>query len=150
MAACPGLAQAFFPQLGIEFLQVLGLRTRGEKTTSGYADLPFHLPLFPAGSRRAGHRLEQVMRTQLLETLVEIPVLAGQDRLHGGLHVVVDAAPGGSAEKGKRLNMRVEDHLLGFPGIGEDQTHAAVAEPDMRDLDPCRDAAEHGSIFCDQ
>ena len=40
----------------------------------------------------------------------------------------------GALEEGERLVVRVEHHLLGLARIGPHEQHAAVAEPDLRDL----------------
>jgi len=74
------------------------------------------------------------MPAHLLEAAVVRAVLAHEDRVHRGLHVVVDSPRAGTAEEGERLVMGVEDHLLGLAGIGAHEGHPAVAEPDMGDL----------------
>lgn len=63
------------------------------------------------------------------------PVLADEDRVHRGLHVVIDAPRAGAAEEGERLVVSVEHHLLGLAGIGPDEEHPAVAQPDVGHLD---------------
>jgi hypothetical protein len=70
-----------------------------------------------------------------LKTAVELAVLADEHGLDRRLHVVVDAARAGPLEKSKGAVVRVEYHLLGLTRIGAHEQHAAVAQPDMRDLD---------------
>ena len=67
---------------------------------------------------------------------------ADEDRLHRGLHVVVDAARAGPFEKSKRAVMRVEHHLLRLARIGADEQHPAVAQPDVRHLHRHRRAVD--------
>ncbi len=43
--------------------------------------------------------------------------------------------------------MGVENHLLGFSRVGDDKTHPAVAEPDMRHLHPRRQAAKQDILM---
>jgi hypothetical protein len=45
--------------------------------------------------------------------------------------------------------MGVEYHLLGLPRIGAHEQHAAVAQPDMRDLDGDRHSLI-STTSCDQ
>ena len=71
------LGQADYPRLGKEQL------------VAQVADLA----LLPPRRRRAGHRLNQMMRTHLQKALVAVARFADEDRFHRRLHVVVDAAP---------------------------------------------------------
>ena len=138
MSGGPGMGNTPIRKPSIQLPQALEPRPGGEKPFPGIADLVLHLPLFPSRSRRAGHRLDQVMRAHPLETAVELPLLADEHRIHRRLHVVVDATPAGAAEQGKRSVVGVEDHLLRLAGIGHHQKHPAVTEPDMGHLDPHR------------
>jgi hypothetical protein len=74
-------------------------------------------------------------------TIVETP-FTDEDRLYGGLHVVVDAAGAGAFEQGERPVVGVEHHLLRLPRIGPHEQHAAVTEPDMGDLHHHRGTAQ--------
>src|ERR1700735_968791 len=56
---------------------------------------------------------------------------ANEDRLHRGLHGVIDAARAGAFEKAERAVMRVEHHLLRLARRGAHEKHPAVAQPDM-------------------
>jgi hypothetical protein len=100
-------------------------RARREKALTHETDLVLDLALFPARGRRAGHWLDEIMPAHLKEAAIVLPVLAGEDCLHRGLHVVVNAALAGAFEKGKGAVMRVEHHLLGLARIGANKRHAA-------------------------
>ena len=65
-----------------------------------------------------------------------------EDRLHRGLHVVVDAASAGTLEQRKGPVVGIEHHLLRLARIGAHEQHATVAEPDMSDLHDHRHAAQ--------
>lgn len=119
------------PRTGLEVVLPRGLH------------LVLDLTLLPARRRRAGGRLDEVMRAHALEAAVEAPVPARRDRVHRRRHVVVDPARAGAAEEGEGAVMGVEDHLLGLAGVGDPEAHPAVAEPDMRHLHLGRDAAHH-------
>ena len=82
------------------------------------------------------------MVRQHQETPVEQPLLAGEDRLHHGLEVVIHHALGHAAEEGERAVVRVEHHLLGFARVGHHEHLAAERQAEMRDLDGLHDPAE--------
>jgi hypothetical protein len=74
------------------------------------------------------------MAAHLQEAAIVEAILADEDGLDRGLHVVVDAAAAGALEQGERPVVGVEHHLLRLPRIGTHEQHAAVAEPDMGDM----------------
>ena len=78
------------------------------------------------------------MRAHLLEAAVVVPLLAGEDRVHRRLHVVVDAPPADPAEEAEGALVRLKDHLLTFAREDLNQTHPAVAEPHLCRLHPGR------------
>jgi hypothetical protein len=119
---------------GVELGVALEPRPRHEEPASDDADLVLDLALLPARGGRAGDRLDEVVSAHLLEATVVGAVTADEDRVHGRLHVVVDAPRTGPAEEREGPVVRVEDHLLALAGIGPHEQHPAVAEPDMRDL----------------
>jgi hypothetical protein len=77
--------------------------------------------------------------------IVETP-FTDEDRLYGGLHVVVDAAGAGAFEQGERPVVGVEHHLLRLSRIGPHEQHAAVTEPDMSSLHHHRGAAQQDDL----
>jgi len=77
------------------------------------------------------------------EAPVVQPILADEHGLHRRLHVVVDAAPAGAGEEPERPVVGIEHHLLALAGIGADEEHPTMAQPDMRHLDLGRDASQH-------
>src|SRR4029079_5027378 len=99
MSLCPGDTPVGEPgvQLGIG----LEAQARSEEALADESDLVLDLTLLPARRRRAGHRLHQVVAAHLKEATIVLPVLADEHCLHRGLHVVVDAARAGAAEKGE-------------------------------------------------
>ena len=76
------------------------------------------------------------------EATVVGSLLADEDPVDRRLHVVVDAALGRALEEGERPIMGIEHHLLRFARIGADERHAAMTEPDVRDLHNRRHAGE--------
>jgi len=84
---------------------------------------------------------------ELFKPLVEVPILTDEDLLHGSLHVVIDAAPRDAAEELESPHVGVENHLLGFSRVGDDKTHPAVAESDMRHLDPSWQSAKENVLM---
>ncbi len=119
---------------GVELGVALEPRPRHEEPPADHADLVLDLAFLPSRGRRAGDRIDEVVPAHLLEAAIVGTIPADEDRVHRGLHVVVDAARTGAAEERKRLVVRVEHHLLCLSGIGPHEQHPAVAEPDMRDL----------------
>ncbi len=109
-------------------------------------DLVLDLPLLPARSRRAGDRLDEVMPGHLQEAPIVGPLLADEDRLHRGLHVVVDAARAGAPEEGEGPVVSVEHHLLALARIGTNEHHSTVTEPDVRHLHRHRKAVHQDDL----
>src|SRR3954471_22351471 len=67
------------------------------------------------------------MAAHLQEATIVEPVPADEDRLHRGLHAVVDAALTGALEQRERSVMGAEHHLLRLARIGTPENAAAVA-----------------------
>jgi hypothetical protein len=86
------------------------------------------------------------MAAHLQKAAVELPLLADEHRLHRRLHIVVDAAGAGPFEESERPVMGVEHHLLALTRIGPNEQHAAVAEPQVRDLHLDGDAIDQDDL----
>ena len=87
-----GVGDALVEQPGVQLVVGFEPQPRREEALAHEADLVLDLALLPARGRRAGDRLDQIMRAHLLEAAVVEAILADEDRLHRRLHVVVDAA----------------------------------------------------------
>ena len=138
--------QAFVEEPGVQFVVALEPQPRREEALADQADLVFDLALLPARRRRAGDRLDEMMRAHLEEAAIVLAILADEDRLHRRLHVVVDAAPAGALEERERPFVGVEHHLLRLARIGAHEHHPAVAEADMRDLHDRRHPVHHDDL----
>src|SRR5271157_4464428 len=57
--------QAALPEVLVQLAKIPDFGAGDKKTTTHGAHLIFHLPLLPACRRCAGHRLKQIIRTQL-------------------------------------------------------------------------------------
>src|SRR3974390_3074166 len=134
MAVRLGVGDAFIKQPGIQLVVGLEPQPRREEAFTDQPDLVLDLPLLPAGCRRAGDRIDEVMAAHLLESAIVETILADKDRLHRGLHVVVNTASAGALEQSKRPVVGVEHHLLRLARISSHEQHAAVTEPDMGGL----------------
>ena len=141
-----GVGDAFVEQPGVQLVIGLEPQPRREETLAHQTDLVLDLTLLPARRRRAGHRIDQMMRAHLQEAAIVLPVLADEDRLHRRLHVVVDAARAGAPEEGEGALVRVEHHLLRLARIGADEHHPAVAQTHVRDLHGHRHAVHHHDL----
>src|SRR5436305_11928639 len=97
-----GVGNAFVEQPSVQFLKVLEPQTRREEPLTDETDLVLDLPLLPSRCRRAGDRLNEVVAAHLQEAAIIEAFLADKDGLHRRLHVVVNAAPAGPLEQGKR------------------------------------------------
>src|SRR4029078_10980859 len=96
-----GVGDAFVGEPSVQLVVALESQAWREETLPHEPDLVLDLSLLPARRRRAGDRLDQVMTAHLQETAIVEAVLADEDRLHRGLHVVVDPAPAGPLEQRK-------------------------------------------------
>src|SRR5271169_5567167 len=90
--------------------------------------------------------LNQMVVAHGQEATVIRSLLAGEDAVDRCLHVVIDAAAGCAPEKGERPVMGIEHHLLCFAGIGTDERHAAMTEPDMSNLHDSRHAGQFDDL----
>src|SRR6202047_4354663 len=142
MAMRLGVGNAFIEQPGVQFVKVLEPQPRREEALADEPDLVLDLPFLPSRCRRARDRLDEVVAAHLQEAAIVEALLANENRLYRRLHVVVDAAPAGALEQGKRPVLRTEHHLLRLARIGAHEQHAAVTEPDMGGLHDHRRPAE--------
>jgi len=131
----------------VHLVIALESQTGREEALTRQTGLVLDLPFFPASGRRAGHRLDEIVAAHLHETAIEESVLAGEDRLNGRFHIIVNATTAGTFEKGEGVVMRVEDHLLGLARIGTHKRHAAVAEPHVGNFHRHRRAVEHDDLM---
>ena len=134
-------------QPGIEFDE------RAEATGRGFdPDAPaavlhvlLHHPLLPARGDVAEVGIEQVVTAHGCEARVDRALLAALHLVHGGAHVVVDAAPGDTAKRLERAGVRVEQHLMALAGVGRQPEGPAGAQLQVRHLHVVEHAAdEHG------
>ena len=112
-----GPGDAFVHQPGVQLVVALEPQPRREEALAHEPDLVLDLALLPARCRRASDRLDKMMRAHLQEAAIVLAILTDEDRLHRGLHVVVDAASTGAFEECERPFVRVEHHLLGLARI---------------------------------
>ena len=116
----PGIGDALVQQPGVQLLEVSDPQPRREEPLAHQPDLVLDLTLLPAGRRRAGDRLDQVVATHLQEAAIVGPLATNKDRVHRRLQVVVDAARAGASEEGERP-------LVGEAGQGS--AYAAGGKP---------------------
>ena len=135
VAGSPGVGDALILQPGVQLDQALHSRLRAEQQIAQIANLVLDLTLLPPRSRRAGDRLDQMVRAHLQEAAIILARLANEDHLDRRLHVVVDAAPANAAEERERLVVGVEHQFLGFAEISAHEWHPAVRQLHVRRLD---------------
>src|SRR6516162_7831213 len=90
MGVRSGPGEAFVDEPGVQILVALEPKPRCEEALAHQPDLVLDLAFLPARRRRAGHRLDQMVRAHLQEATIVLAVLADEDRLHCRLHVVVN------------------------------------------------------------
>ncbi len=142
-----GVGDALVEQPAVQLLVAPHPDARGEEALAGHANLVLNLPLLPAGRRCARHRVDEVMAAHLQEAPIVGAVLAHQDRVNRGLHVVVDAARAGAPEEGERPIIRVEHHLLRLARIRAHEQHPAVAQPHVCHLHCHRHAVDQNDLM---
>src|SRR5215471_4921648 len=118
-----GVGDAFIEQPGVHL--VIGLEPQPwcKEALTHEPDLVLDLTLLPTRGRGAGDRLHQIMAAHLQETPIVEAVLADEDRLHRGLHVVVDAASTRPLEQREGAVVSIEHHLLRLARITPDTRH---------------------------
>ena len=119
-----------------------GVKKRSLTSPTWFSTCPFSQP--DAGVQATG--IDQIVAAHLQEAAIVETPFADEDRLYGGLHVVVDAAGAGTFEQGERPVVGIEHHLLRLPRIGPHEQHAAVTQPDMGGLHHHRGAAQQDHL----
>src|SRR3954447_8929060 len=122
-----GIGDALVEEPGVELVVALESEARREEALAHQPDLVLDLTLLPAGRRRAGGRLDQIVGAHLQEAAVIDPALADEDALDRRLPVVVEPAPACAPEEGERPIMGIEHHLLRLAWIGAHEQHARAA-----------------------
>ena len=138
--------QAPIEQPGVKFVVAWEPGFWDEEALADEPDLVLDLPFLPARRRRAGDRLDQMMRAHLNKAAIVLPSLADEHRIDRRLHVVIDSARARALEEGEGAIVRVEHHLLALARIGAHEHHPTVAEPDMGDLQSRRHAADQSDL----
>ena len=65
-----GVGDAFVEQPGVQLVVALEAQPRREEALAHQPDLVLDLPLLPAGRRRAGDRLDEIMAAHLQEAAI--------------------------------------------------------------------------------
>ena len=134
--------QAARREVRVEFGQIRAAYLRGEEPLPHIADLVLDLALLPPRGRGAGGRIDKVMIAHHQEAPIVSALLAGEDRIHCGLQVVVDSPARYAAKELEGAGVRIEHHLLALARISDEEKYAAVAQSQVRELDDLIDAAE--------
>ena len=77
-----GPDDTFVDEPGVQLAVALEPQPRREEALAHEADLVLDLALLPARSRRAGDRLDEMVRAHLEEAAIVLAVLADEDRVH--------------------------------------------------------------------
>jgi hypothetical protein len=85
--------QTSVEQPSVELIIAFEAGLWGEKPLADKPDLVLHLAFLPARRRRAGDRLNQMMRAHLQEAAIVLPVLADEDRIDRRFHVMGWTSP---------------------------------------------------------
>src|SRR4029077_20650745 len=96
-----GIGDDLIGEPSIQLVIGLELQSRREEALANETHLVLDLTLLPARCRRAGDGLHQMMGAHLQEPPIILPVLADEDRLHRGLHIIIDATCAGAFKKGE-------------------------------------------------
>src|ERR1700688_5025345 len=76
-----GPSDAFVHEPVVQLVIALDAQARREEALAHEADLVLDLALLPARCRRAGDRLDKMVRAHLEAAAIVLPVLADEDRL---------------------------------------------------------------------
>src|SRR5467141_3269204 len=126
MAVRLGVGNALVQQPGVQLVEGFEPQPWREEALPDKPDLVLDLTLLPARRRRAGNRIDEIVAAHLQEAAIVETPFADEDRLHGSLHIVVDAASAGALEQSERPVMGVEHHLLRLAWISPNKQHPAM------------------------
>src|ERR1700761_441349 len=97
-----GVGDAFVQQPRVQLVEGFEPQPWREEAFPDQPDLVLDLALLPTRGWCAGDRIHQVMAAHLQEAAIVKTSFADEDRLHGRLHIVVDAAAAGALEQRER------------------------------------------------
>jgi hypothetical protein len=110
-----GVGDAAIRQPGVHLFKTLEPQARREEALAHQPNLVLDLTFLPAGGRRAGDGLDEIMRAHLQEAAVVLALLADEDRVDRRFHVVVDAALAGALEKDEGARSQVYAGCVNSP-----------------------------------
>ena len=79
--------------------------------------------------------------------LLTVRPLPFKTQVDGGLHVVVDAAPGDATHGRERTGVRVEQHFVPLARVGHQPERTTGAQLQVRHLHAPVNAANHQALF---
>ena len=130
-----GVGDASVEQPGIQLLVACHPQPRREETLAHQPDLVLDLALLPAGCRRAGGRLDQIMAAHAQKAAVVLAILADEHGFDRRLHVVIDPAGARPLKKAKAQIYAWKKQLLdgaaGVFGSGGTEDTASEARVDL-------------------
>src|SRR3984885_1565271 len=141
-----GVGDALVQQPPVQLVEGFEPQPRREEALPDQPNLVLDLALLPTRRWRTGNRIDEIMAAHLQEAAIVEASFADEDRLHGGLHVIVDATSASAFEQGKCPVVGVEHHLLRLARVSPHKQHPAVAEPDMGGLHDHRHAVEQDDL----
>lgn len=113
----------------------------------GILNVLLDLAFLPARCRVAEFGLEQTVARYGQEAGTDLPFAAWADPVHGGAHVVVDAAPRHATQHAKAVVVGVEQHLVRLQEVGPHRERPTVAELEVGDLQLGALAADDGVLL---
>src|ERR1700685_672770 len=126
MGNLPPQIHAALLQPIIQGAQVRVARHRLPEPVARVLNVLLYLALFPARGRIAKLRVEKVMADHRGEPGVDLTLLADTDTVNRRAHVVVNPTSRHTAQNPERVEMRVEQHLVGLKKIRPDNKSPAV------------------------
>src|SRR5208282_3544324 len=128
-----GPGQTLIEEPGVQLVIALDAQARGEEALAHEADLVLDLALLPARRRRAGDRLDKMVRAHLEEAAIVLPILAVLSRCGGTSDGMACAHDAGSDYRAAQTGIRRDPRT---------HRHWGVCLPDLRR--PCRQRRSRG------
>ena len=135
MFAFGHIANGLFGQIAVELFDIAEGKHRFEEAFAVDADLTLYLTFLPTGARSTGNRFDTEVIHHAAEVVIQHPLFAFEYLGNGGLQVVINPAPGGSAKESECPIMGIHKHFGSLVRVAIQEKGSAITQSELCQLD---------------